>query len=324
MTEATEKDLIVIRPPATSANLGSGFDVMGMALTLNNIFKVTDILPKGEYKIEAHGESARELQNPEHNLVVKAYEKTCEMWNVDCPGFAMWCHSIIPLCRGLGSSAGAVVAGVLIAKEFSGYEADDAELLRVMTTLEGHPDNAAPCYLGGMVVSCWDKKTLHYVKLPPLPDEIQCVVAVPNEKVSTEDARRALPSQVRFEDAVFNLGRSAFLAAAWATGNWDYLRWGMDDRIHQPYRTKLFSGGEDIFDRVKALPECLSVAISGSGSSVIAIVRGAAQRVAETMCRTFMEYGVASQFFVLGGTTRGTTVKVDKVALQKALKGGAK
>ena len=327
MINATNsKDIIVIRTPATSANLGSGFDAIGMALSLNNIFKVTELLPKGEYKIEAHGESARELQEPDKNLVIEAYERTCKYWNVEGPGFTMWCHNIIPLCRGLGSSAGAVVAGVFIAKTLTGYEADEAELLRVMTLIEGHPDNVAPCYLGGMVVSCWDKKTLHYVKLPPLPLEVQCVVAVPDERVNTEEARKALPKQVCFEDAVFNLGRSAFLTAAWATGKWDFLRWGMDDRLHQPYRSKLFSGGEEIFERVKALPECISVAISGSGSSMIAIVRGASQRVAETMCRTFMEYGVASQFFVLDGTSQGATLHIDEQELEKALKnwkGGA-
>jgi len=322
--ENCAKDLIVVRTPATSANLGSGFDAMGMALPLYNIFKVTEILPKGEYKIEALGEGARELRNPGNNLVVKAYEKACEFWNVDCPGFTMWCHNIIPLCRGLGSSAGAVVAGVMIAKEISGYDADEAEMLRVMTILEGHPDNVAPCYLGGMVVSCWDKKEIHYIKLAPLPQELQCVVAVPDERVSTEKARQALPQQVDFKDAVFNLGRSAFLAAVWATGRWEYLNKGMDDKLHQPYRKKLFSGGEEIFERVKALPECLAAAISGSGSSVITVVRGATQRVAETMCKTFMEHGVTSQFFVLENTDKAAAIKVDKEALQQALKGGVK
>lgn len=324
MTKNNIKDLIAVRTPATSANIGSGFDAMGMALSLYNIFNVTEILPKGEYKIEAFGEGARELRNPEHNLVIKAYEKACEMWNSDCPGFTMWCHNIIPLCRGLGSSAGAVVAGVMIAKEISGFDADDTEMLRIMTILEGHPDNVAPCFLGGMIVSCWDKKEISYIKLPALPNELQCVVAVPDERVSTEKAREALPSQVNFEDAVFNLGRSAFLAAVWATGRWEYLHKGMDDKLHQPYRKKLFSGGEEIFERVKALPECLAVAISGSGSSVISIVRGATQRVAETMCKTFMEHGVTSQFFVLDSTDRGASIKVDKEALREALKGGAK
>ncbi|MBQ9882160.1 MAG: homoserine kinase [Synergistes sp.] len=313
------KPLITIRVPATSANLGSGFDTIGMAVSLYNIFKVMEILPQGEYRIEAHGEGARELSAPEKNLVITAYEETCKRWNVKAPGFSLWCHNIIPLCRGLGSSAGAVVAGVLIAKHLTGYNADETELLREMTLIEGHPDNVAPCYLGGMVVSCWNGEDLRYVSLPPLPPEVLCVAAVPDERVKTSDARNALPREVAFSDAVFNVGRAALLTAAWATGKWDYLKWGMDDKLHQQYRSKLFSGGDVIFSRVQELPECLAVAISGSGPSVIALVRGTTHRVAETMCRTFTEYGVRSQFFVLDGSAEGTRVDVS-LELDDALK----
>lgn len=300
--------LITLRVPATSANLGSGFDTIGMAVSLYNIFKIVELLPYGEYKCEAHGEGARELSRPEANLVITTYKKTCERWRVKGPGFYLWCHNIIPLARGLGSSAGAVVAGVLIAKHLTGYNADEAELLRAMTVIEGHPDNVAPCYLGGMVVSSWDGVDLRYVRLPALPADVLCVVAVPDERVSTADARQALPKQVPFEDAVFNIGRAALLTAAWATGKWDYLKWGMDDRIHQQYRSKLFSGGEVIFSRVENIPECLSVAISGSGPSVLALVSGSPRRVAETMCSTFTEYGVRSQFFVLDSSASGARV----------------
>lgn len=303
--------LMTLRVPATSANLGSGFDTIGMAVSLYNIFKVVELLPEGEFKCDAHGEGARELSEPDANLVITAYKKTCERWNVKGPGFSLWCHNIIPLCRGLGSSAGAVVAGVLIAKHLTDYDADEIELLSAMTEIEGHPDNVAPCYLGGMVVSCWDGKELRYVNLPALPPEVLCVVAVPDVRVKTSDARSALPSQVPFADAVFNIGRAALLTAAWATGKWDYLKWGMGDRIHQPYRTKLFKGGDVIFSRVEALPECISVALSGSGPSVLALVDGSPHRVAETMCGTFTEYGVRSQFFVLDGSAEGAKVDLD-------------
>ena len=313
--------LITLRIPATSANLGSGFDTIGMAVSLYNIFKVMEILPSGEFKIEAHGEGAKELSNPDVNLLIQAYKRTCELWGEKAPGFSMWCHNIIPLCRGLGSSSSAVVAGVLIAEYIVGKNQHrESELLRIMTMIEGHPDNVAPCYLGGMVVSCWNGEDLRYVRLPALPSDLLCVVAVPDEKVKTSEARKALPKNVKFEDAVFNLGRAALLTAAWATGKWDYLKWGMDDRLHQPYRSKLFSGGEVIFSRVQELPECVSVAISGSGPSVIAFVNGATHRVAETMCRTFTEYGVRSQFFVLDSSAQGAKVAFDanfKNSLQK-------
>ena len=137
-------------------------------------------------------------------------------------------------------------------------------------TDRGTSDNVAPCF-SGHGRELLGRKELRYV--PALREF--CVVAVPNERVKTSDARKALPGQVPFEDAVFNLGRAALLTAAWATGKWEYLKWGMDDRLHQQYRSKLFKGGEVIFSRVRDLPECLSVAISGSGPSVIALVTNA-------------------------------------------------
>lgn len=311
-TQLPSEPLITLRVPATSANLGSGFDTMGMALSLYNIFKVTALNPSGVYSIETCGEGSGELSDPRRNLIVEAYERACRHWHKETPaGFSLWCHNVIPLCRGLGSSSSAVVAGVILADILTGKNADRQELLSVMTRIEGHPDNVAPCFLGGMVVSCWDteKEEIRYVPLPPLPQDVQCIAAVPALRVRTEDARKVLPRQVPFTDAVFNLGRSALLAAAWATGSWDCLKWGMDDRLHQPYRSQLFQGGEAIFSCIRNIPECLSVAISGSGPTVIALVRGPVQRTAEALCSTFTRHGVRSQFFVLDGCAQGALVR---------------
>ena len=178
-----------------------------------------------------------------------------------------------------------------------------------MTLIEGHPDNVAPCYLGGMTVCCWDGENLRYVKLPPLPEDMHVVAAVPDVRVRTRDARKVLPELVRFGDAVFNLGRASLLCAAWATGRWDLLSWGMDDRLHQPYRSSLFPGGKAILDRIRGLPGCVAVAISGSGPTMVALVRGSPGAVASAMCRTFSEHDVPSQFFVLRGSSIGTTLE---------------
>jgi homoserine kinase len=303
-------EIIKVRAPATSANLGAGFDALGMALSLYNVFTVTSLRPRGEFSSDVIGEGAREMSNVDANLVIKSYLAACERWGVEGPGFDLLSNNVIPLCRGLGSSAGAVVAGVMIANTLNKIKASEPELLRVMTQIEGHPDNVAPCYLGGMTVSCWDGGDLRYVRLPSLPNDMHIVVAVPNVRVYTNEARQALPSVVEFDDAVFNLGRAALLTAAWATGKWDLLSWGMDDRLHQQYRAKLFPGGEVIMDRVRAIPGCLGVAISGSGPSVLAMVRGKPRRVAETMCRTFTEHGVDSLFFVLEGNAEGARLEI--------------
>jgi homoserine kinase len=302
--------LVSVRVPATSANLGAGFDTLGMALSLYNVFNVRELLPQGRFSCDVIGEGAGVLSDAEDNMVVQSYLRACETWGTEPRGFVLECHNVIPLCRGLGSSSTAVVAGVVLADTLAGRDTPEVELLRVMTSIEGHPDNVAPCYLGGMAVSCWDGTELRYVKLPPLPEDMHVVAAVPDVQVKTSDARKALPQEVRFGDAVFNLGRAALLCAAWATSRWEHLAWGMDDRLHQPYRSRLFPGGEVIMDRVRSIPGCLGVAISGSGPTVVALVRGTPGDVASEMCRTFSEHGVASQFFVLEGTAQGTRLTV--------------
>jgi len=302
---------IKIWVPATSANLGAGFDTLGMALSLYNIVTIKQILPTGEFVSEVTGEGASELSDHKSNFIIHSYLEACSAWGITEPkGFEIHSNNAIPLCRGLGSSASAVVAGVLMARELNRVRASENDLLRIMTKIEGHPDNVAPCFLGGMTVGCWDGNDLRYVRLPSLPSDMYVVVAVPNIKVKTSDARKSLPEKVNFGDAVFNLGRSALMAAAWATGRWDMLSWGMDDRLHQQYRAKLFPGGEVIMDRVRAIPECLGVAISGSGPSVLALSRGKPRKVAETMCRTFSEHGIESLFFVLEGNAGGAKIEV--------------
>jgi homoserine kinase len=310
--------ILRVRTPATSANLGAGFDTIGMALSLYNIFSVTERLPIGEFHIDTVGEGAIELSDIESNMIVKSYLAACGFWGVKGTGFGLASNNAIPLNRGLGSSASAVVAGVLIADALNGVNASEEELLRLMTKLEGHPDNVAPCYLGGMTVSCWDSDNLRYVRLPSLPSDMYVVVAVPDVKVRTSDARDALPEKVEFTDAIFNVGRAALLAASWATGEWDLLSWGMDDRLHQQYRAKLFPGGDVIMDRVRAIPGCIGVAISGSGPSVLALVRGKPRKAAETMCRTFSEYGVESLFFVLECDKGGAKVEKTMTRSRKA------
>ncbi len=297
--------LISLKVPATSANLGSGFDTLGMALSLYNVFTVRGLMSERQFSCVAIGEGANELSCASENMVITSYLKACEIWDLPPVGFSLECHNVIPLGRGLGSSSSAVVAGVVLADRLANRQTDELEMLRVMTLIEGHPDNVVPCYLGGMTVSCWDGKDLRYVKLPPLPEDMHVVAAVPNIRVYTHDARNALPSEVPFGDAVFNLGRAALLCAAWATRQWDLLAWGMDDRLHQSYRAQLFPGGDVIMDRVRGKPGCVGVAISGSGPTVVALVQGAPGEVATEMCRTFSEHGLESQFFVLKGCAKG-------------------
>ena len=152
--------MIRLKVPATTANLGSGFDTLGMALNLYNIFTVKEILPEGEYMSEIWGEGVDLLKDAKKNMLVTSYIKACEEWNVTPKGFAFESCNAVPLNRGLGSSSTAVVAGVMIADILSGNKHEESELLRVMTKIEGHPDNVVPCFTGGMTVSCWDGESL--------------------------------------------------------------------------------------------------------------------------------------------------------------------
>ena len=303
--------MIRLKVPATTANLGSGFDTLGMALNLYNIFTVTEILPEGEYTSEIWGEGVDLLRDAKKNMLVTSYIKACEEWNVTPKGFAFESCNAVPLNRGLGSSSTAVVAGVMIADILSGNKHEESELLRVMTKIEGHPDNVVPCFTGGMTVSCWDGESLRYVRLPALPENLNVIAAVPDFEVRTEEARRILPESVPFRDAVFNVSHASILCAAWAMGRWDLLRVGMEDRLHQAHRAKLFPGetGEKFFSEIANHPDCVATAISGSGPTMIAIVHGKAGKLSEAMCRIFTEGGAGSHFFVLNCSPSGASAE---------------
>ncbi len=302
---------LVLKIPATTANLGSGFDTLGMALSLYNIFTIKKLLPAGDFTCSIIGEGVNELKDVRKNLIVKSYIRACEIWGVPETGFDFESCNAIPLNRGLGSSSTAVVAGVMIANIIHGLRKTEGELLRVMTLIEGHPDNVVPCYLGGMTVSCWDGETLRYVKLPALPSDFNIIATVPDFEVHTEDARKILPESVPFKDAVFNVSHASILCSAWAMGRWDLLHVGMEDRLHQNHRAKLFPAGigEKFLNEIQSRPDCVATAISGSGPTVIAIVRGKAGNLAKAMCRIFTEGKAASHFFVLNCPKYGALIE---------------
>ncbi len=303
--------MIRLKVPATTANLGSGFDTLGMALSLYNIFTVKEILPEGEYSCEIWGEGVDVLKDAHKNMLVTSYIKACNEWGITPQGFSFESCNAVPLNRGLGSSSTAVVAGVMIANVLAGAKFPEAELLRVMTKIEGHPDNVVPCCIGGMTVSCWDGEALRYVRLPALPDDLNVIAAVPDFEVHTEDARKILPESVPFRDAVFNVSHASILCAAWAMGRWDLLRVGMEDRLHQQHRARLFPGstGEKFFSEIANHPDCVATAISGSGPTMIAIVHGKAAKLSEAMCRIFTQGGAASHFFVLNCAGSGAVME---------------
>lgn len=238
----------MVQVPASSANLGPGFDCFAAALALHLEVEVAET---GTFAVE----TALEVPMDRSNLVVRAFERLAP-----ADGLTFRLASEIPLSRGLGSSAAAIVAGLMAADHL--YELD-ADLLALATELEGHPDNVAAALFGGFVVFA-DGEAL---RIDP-PSGIEALVIVPEQELQTEAARAALPEQVPLADAVFNTAHGALLMLGLARGDWDLVARGLDDRLHQPYRTHLFPASMELVGQARELG-ALGATISGAGPSVL-------------------------------------------------------
>ena len=239
----------VVRVPASSANLGPGFDVLAAALALHLELEVRET---GTFAL--HTELAVSRVR-ERNLVVRAFER---LHTAD--GFEFTIRSDIPLSGGLGSSAAAVVAGLLAADHL--FELD-ADVLGLATELEGHPDNVAAALRGGFVVC--DGPNVHRLE-PPMG--LEAALVVPREAVRTEEARAALPAAVRIEDAAFNVAHASLLMLGLAGADWDLIAAGLEDRLHQPHRAHLYPRSAQLLDRARDIG-ALGATISGAGPTVL-------------------------------------------------------
>jgi homoserine kinase len=238
----------LVRAPASSANLGPGFDCMAAAVGLHLQVEVEET---GTFAVRTELPVSRDR----NNLLVRAFER---LHPVDDVTFTI--SSTIPLTGGLGSSAAAIVAGLMAADHM--YELD-ADLLTLAVELEGHPDNVAAALLGGIVVYT-DGRAVRF----EAPTGLEALAVVPREAVRTAAARAALPAEVPLEDAVFNVGHAALLTLGLARGDWDLLARGLDDRLHQPARAPLFPRSWELARRARELG-ALGATISGAGPAVL-------------------------------------------------------
>lgn len=234
-----------IRVPATSANLGPGFDCLGIAVDLWNETTVF----RGSKIIKIRGEGEDSLPANDQNLIAESARHAFREIGVDEIELRFDCHNNIPLARGLGSSSAATVTGIAAAFVFAGYDLNDLEILNwifaIAADIEGHPDNAAPAVFGGCQIGIYANDSsdtggwIH--SRIDIPDELKAVVFVPDFSMKTVEARGILPDAVSRSDAVFNVGRAAMLVHAVETRQWHLLRHATDDRLHQPQRiAKLF------------------------------------------------------------------------------------
>ncbi len=295
--------MVTVRVPATIANLGPAFDVLGVAVTIYNTVQVA---PAASPVIEVVGYGEGTVPEDVSNLVYRAAAAVAVRAGRQ-GAFALRCHNGIPPGRGLGSSAAAIVGGAVAANELLGRPLSRGDLLDLAWRLEGHPDNVAPALLGGAVLTDVSDGTVRWTRITPAWD-VTLVVAVPEFSVATERARAALPDRVPFADAVANVGRTAWLVTAILTGQVDLLATAMDDRLHQPYRRSLVPGMEDAFAAARAAG-AYGAALCGSGPSVLAVAPPAqADLIGRRMVETFAGMGHAARYMQVNVDAQGAIV----------------
>ena len=270
--------------PATSANMGPGFDCMGIALDLWNEIHVEAAQATS---IAVEGFGAADLPRDESNLAVQCMKTLYERRRAPFPGVRMRMVNRIPIASGLGSSAAALVGGLLAANELLDSPFSRAEILHFAALDEGHPDNVAPAFLGGAVLAYADHDGVTNVTLP-LRDNFAFVAVTPSFPLPTEQSRGVLPARVSRADAVFNIAHASFLTAALTTGNIPLLRKALADRLHQDARKALIPGFDGVVDAA-AHAGAIGTVLSGAGPTLLAIVEGGslARYVARAMVDAF-------------------------------------
>jgi homoserine kinase len=258
-----------VRVPATSANLGPGFDAFGLALDLHD--EVTASVTGGGVRVSVTGEGADDLPTDETHLVVATMLTTFDRLGGRPLGLDLRCHNRIPHARGLGSSSAAIVAGILLARalvDTGTASLDAADVLRLAAEIEGHPDNVAPCLLGGITIAWSDQAGAFALRLEPA-DGVHPMVFVPEQRGLTAQARAALPAAVPHRDAAFNAGRAGLLTYA-LTEDPSLLLPATEDRLHQGYRAP---GMPESAELVRKLREVgVAAVISGAGPTVLALL----------------------------------------------------
>jgi homoserine kinase len=263
---------MVVEVPASSANLGAGYDCLGVALAMfNRIELEVRVWSRGEIELTVDGEGRNELSEDRQNCFVRGLESTLRKARGELPegvGWRIGMRNEIPLARGLGSSAAATVAGVLAGNALAGEPLSMPELLQLATEIEGHPDNAAAALLGGFVVSAASPDGVDAIRFDA-PRDLRAVLFIPDLRLATGAMRAALPASVPLADAVANLGAVAVGVAGLATGRYDLLRRLTIDRLHEPYRAAVYPQLPRMVEAARSAG-ALGACLSGAGSAILA------------------------------------------------------
>lgn len=260
--------MVEVIVPATSANLGPGFDVLGLSINLYNRFKVLET--DGGLNIEVPAGTIPELPTGKKNLVYISAKRLFDEVGYKYRGLHIAIEIGVPLGRGLGSSSTAIVGGLVAANEITGARLSKDDIFVLATEIEGHPDNAGPAIFGGFTICYNSGSGFRAVSHKP-SDNLKPVLLIPNSVLETKTARGVLPKEVPLTDAVFNIARSSLLVSVLLTGRSELLRDAMQDRLHQPYRASLIPGLNDTIREIGGATGA-GVALSGAGPSLVCII----------------------------------------------------
>lgn len=266
--------MIYYKVPATTANMGPGFDSMGMALELYNKLGMEETGSGLEIKMQGIGSDT--LPKDETNLCYKAAKYFFDKVNYPLKGLKIEIYNQIPIARGLGSSSSIIVGALMCANEIAKTNFDKAQILNISGEIENHPDNIAPAVMGGIVVGAVEKTQVLYKKVLP-KDDLSAVCLIPNYELKTEDARKILPKNLERADAIYNISRTALVVLALQTGDYDLLTKACHDKLHQPYRKKLIKE-YDAFMKITMENGSIASFISGSGSTLMSLCKKAEEQ----------------------------------------------
>lgn len=270
---------VSVKVPATTANFGSGFDCFGMALPIYNVITIEEtVLPGTGVEINIISETddddefaIEHIPKDENNIIYKAVEMLYNSIGQSPSELKINIKSQIPIAKGLGSSASIIVGGLLAANELLGKPADEAALLSIAAEVEGHPDNITPAIIGGLVLSSQeDDGSILYRKLP-WPEEWHLTLCIPDYELATDISRSVLPKEVALSDATFNTRRTAMFVEALYSRDAELMKLALQDKLHQPYRTKLVPGLQDIMENLKHEENVIGCVLSGAGPAILII-----------------------------------------------------
>lgn len=294
---------VTVEVPATSANLGPGFDCLGLALHLVNRVSM-EIAERPEVLIE--GEGADTLSRGEDNLIYRSARVLYDSVDSRPPALRIRAQNNIPLARGLGSSSAAIVGGLVAANHLAGSPLGQEDLLGFAAKIEGHPDNVAPALFGGLQVCVVENERITHLSIW-VDQELKAVLYVPDLPMSTKEARAVLPEQVPFRDAVFNVSRASLLVGAMAQRQYSYLRTATLDSLHQPPRSKVFPAMPELFQAALDAG-ALGVVLSGAGSSILALTLTGEEDIGRAMRDRGEALGLSGNVIITRARAEGTRV----------------